>query len=124
MKKYLTMAGGATLALSMFLPFTKVYGTTINGLKMGSVAWLYILCGLGVVAIAYVDKKKLYVAGIIIGLLSALLAMKYQSDMKVLKKAPIGIGLWLMLIAGVLILVGSVIAYKNAAKQNNTITAS
>lgn len=38
MKKYLTMGGGALIAISMFLPFTKVYGVTINGLKMGGVS--------------------------------------------------------------------------------------
>jgi hypothetical protein len=124
MKKYLTMGGGAALVLAMFLPFTKVYGVTINGLKMGGVAWLYICCGLGAIAMAYYDKKKLYVAGIIVGLFVALLSMKYQADMSVRTKTPVGIGLWVMLMAGVLILVGSILSYRGAAKTNDKAVAN
>jgi hypothetical protein len=124
MKKYLTMGGGAALVIAMFLPFTKVYGVTINGLKMGGVAWLYIFCGIGAIAMAYYDKKKLYVAGIIVGLFVALLSMKYQADMSVRTKTPVGIGLWVMLIAGVLILVGSILSYRGVAKTNDRAVAN
>lgn len=75
-------------------------------------------------AIGYIDKKKLYIASMVVGLLVALLAMKYQSDMKVLKKAPIGIGLWLMFAAGLIALLGSIIAYRSHQKPKGEVVAN
>jgi hypothetical protein len=116
MKKYLTMAGGAATILAMFLPFTSVFGISINGLKMGGAGWFYIIAGLGIVAIGYLDKKGFYAAGIIAGALIALLSMKYQSDVKRIGESDIGIGLWLLLAAGLITIVGCVIGFLSKRK--------
>lgn len=120
MKKYITMAGGAAIAVSLLLPFTTAMGITVNGLKMGGAAWFYMVCGLGVIASGYLDKRKFYIAVLIIGLLIAALAMKYQSDVKALQ-GTVGVGLWLLFFGGLLSLAGGVMGVLAKKKYVNKV---
>jgi hypothetical protein len=70
------------------------------------IAYFFIACGLIVVAVSFLGKKWLNILSILIGLLMALLALKYQADVK--DGGEVGIGLWVMLLGGVASLVGGV----------------
>jgi hypothetical protein len=108
MKKYIILGAGAAIILSMFLPFTSVLGISVSGMKMGGVARFYIVCGIGLIGIALADKRGLYAGAIVIGLIVALLDMKYQSDVKRVASSEVGIGLWVLLLGAVAALVGGV----------------
>ena len=108
MKNYVTIGGGLITAISMFLPFISMMGTSINFMdSKGSVAWFFIACGVIIAVVGFMGKKMLNILSLLLGLVVAGLAMKYQSDAKALG-ADVGIGLWSMLGGGVLAIVGSV----------------
>jgi uncharacterized protein with PQ loop repeat len=104
---FIGIAGGALVIVSMFLPFFSILGISSNGLGMGGVAYFYMICGAAVAAISYLPKRWLNIVSIVLGLIIAMLAMKYQSDAKSLG-AEVGIGLWLLLVGGLLSIVGGI----------------
>lgn len=106
MKKYATLAGGAAIVAAMFLPFATVYGKTVTGMEMNSVAKLLIGIGLFIMAVGWSQQKRAYYFSAVAGLLVAALALKYYSDASQYGKAGIGIGL--MLAGGIGAVVGSV----------------
>lgn len=120
MHRYIAMAGGALTAISVFLPFTSVMGISVNGLKMGGVAWFYIAVGIAFIAIGYLNKRSLYFTGAAVGLLVGLLAMNYMADVRVLSDASAGIGLWCLFIGGLTGCIGSVIG---VVKTRKNVTA-
>lgn len=115
MKNYVTIAGGLLTGIAMFLPFISMMGTTITFMdSKGSVAWFFIACGLIIAVVGFMGKKMLNILSLLLGLVVAGLAMKYQSDAKSLG-ATIGIGLWLMLGGGALAIIGSIMGLMKKA---------
>lgn len=105
--RYLTMAGGALIILSLFLPFTELLGQSVSGLKLQGATKFYIILGVSMVITGFLDKKKSYYIGaVVVGILVVLLSMKYQSDVK--KFGSVGIGLWLLLLSGLVTLAGGI----------------
>ncbi|MBK7433736.1 MAG: hypothetical protein IPI66_07430 [Chitinophagaceae bacterium] len=108
MKNYVSIGGGLLTAISMFLPFISMLGTSVNFMDAkGSVAWFFIGCGLVIAVVGFMGKKMLNILSLLLGLVVAGLALKYQSDAKSLG-ATVGIGLWVMLGGGALAIIGSV----------------
>lgn len=115
MKNYVTIGGGLLTAVSMFLPFISMMGSSVNFMdSKGSVAWFFIACGLICAVVGFLGKKLLNILSLLLGLVIAGLAMKYQSDAKSLG-ADVGIGLWLMLAGGALCIIGSVMGLMKKA---------
>ena len=110
--RYLTMAGGALIIIALFLPFTELLGQSVSGLKLQGATKFYIILGIGMIITGYLDKKKsYYYAALIVGVLVVLLSMKYQSDVK--KFGTVGIGLWVLLLSGVITLAGGITGIRN-----------
>lgn len=115
MKNYVTIAGGLLTGIAMFLPFFSMMGTSITFMdRNGSVSWFFIACGLIIAVVGFMGKKMLNILSLLLGLVVAGLAMKYQSDAKSLG-ATIGIGLWLMLGGGALAIIGSIMGLMKKA---------
>ncbi|HOZ70862.1 MAG TPA: hypothetical protein PK328_15900, partial [Chitinophagaceae bacterium] len=105
--RYLTMAGGALIIIALFLPFTELLGQSVSGLKLQGATKFYLILGAGMIVLGYLDKKKsYYYAALIVGVLVILLSMKYQSDVK--KFSTVGMGLWVLLLSGVITLAGGI----------------
>lgn len=115
MKNYVTIAGGLLTGIAMFLPFISMMGTSITFMdSKGSVAWFFIACGLIIAVVGFMGKKMLNILSLLLGLVVAGLAMKYQSDAKSIG-ATVGIGLWLMLGGGALAIIGSIMGLMKKA---------
>jgi len=101
-KNLVGIGGGLLTALSVFLPaMASISFMTANS----GVSIFFIVCGLIVAGVSFLDKKWLNVVSVLIGLMVTLLAIKYQGDAKALG---VGIGLWVMLLGGVASLAGGV----------------
>ncbi|KOY86555.1 hypothetical protein AD998_10730 [bacterium 336/3] len=107
-KNLVGIGGGLLTAISVFLPALSVMGMKTNFMESNSgVAYFFIVCGLIVAAVSFLGKKWLNILSILIGLMIALLAIKYQGDTKS-SGGEVGIGLWVMLLGGVASLAGGV----------------
>jgi hypothetical protein len=105
--RYLTVAGGALIIFSLFLPFTELLGQSVSGLKLQGATKFYIILGVGMMITGYLDmKKSYYVGALLVGVLVVLLAMKYQSDVR--KFGTVGVGLWLLLLSGLVTIAGGI----------------
>jgi len=101
--------GGAALAIGSFLAWGTVLGISISGIDGGD-GWM-TLAGGAVVAVygflAYQGKsilpKWLAWAGIVVGLGVALINF---SDIQGTDGVSVGIGMWIMLVGGIVALVG------------------
>lgn len=112
LQRYLTMAGGALIIIALFLPFTELLGQSVSGLKLQGATKFYLVLGVGMIVLGYLDKKKSYYYGaIVVGVLVILLSMKYQSDVK--KFSTVGVGLWILLLSGVITLAGGITGIRN-----------
>lgn len=105
--RYLTMAGGALIILSLFLPFTELLGQAVSGLNLQGATKFYIILGVGLIITGFLDmKRNYYIGALLVGILVVLLAMKYQSDVR--KFGTVGVGLWLLLLSGLLTIAGGI----------------
>jgi hypothetical protein len=108
MKNQLTIAGGLLTAVAMFLPMASAFGIGVKMLdNPDGVGYFWIVCGAIIAIVGFVDKKKLNILSLILGLAVAALAIKYQQDISGLLGTT-GIGIWVMLAGGILSVVGSV----------------
>lgn len=121
-KNLIGIAGGLLTVISNFLGAVSYAGSSFSFFKFNKpVAIFFIICGLIVVGVSMAGKKWLNILSIIIGLIIAGLALKYQGDAKTMAgEDAIGIGLWIMLLGGVISLIGGVMGIvKKPAIQNN-----
>lgn len=116
MKNYLTIGSGLLLAICMFMPFLTIFGITQTGMAMEGVAYFYIVCGIIIAIVGFVGKRWLNILSLLLGLMVAFMALKYQGDAKAFNSA-IGIGLWLMLASGVLAVIGSIMGMVRRKKN-------
>lgn len=107
MNRNVTILGGILMIVSMFLPFVSVLDQSTNGMAMGGVAYFYIVVGVIVGVVGFVDKRWLNILNLILGLCVAGLAFKYSSDTTELG-GKAGIGIWMLLGGGVIAMVGAV----------------
>lgn len=119
MNRYVSLAGGLLTVISMFMPFISVAGiASSNGMAMGGVAYFFIVLGLTIAGVGLANKRWLNILSLLFGLIIAALAIKYSGDAKD-AGATAGIGIWTMLIGGLVSLVGSVMGMmkKKAVQQ-------
>jgi hypothetical protein len=131
MNRYLSLAGSLLTIASVFLPImslnflgTKLSISLWKGGEMAgnthTAAVFLIICGVIAAAIALLNKRFSNIVNILVGLIVFVLGLKYWSDMaspemKTLDGAS-GIGTYLLLLGGLLILVGAImgVAQKKA----------
>jgi hypothetical protein len=107
MNRYISIAGGLLVAISMFLPFISAAGISIKGTALGGVGYFYIVLGLIIALVGFVDKRWLNIISLLFGLIVAALAIKYSGDASD-NGGSAQIGIWIMLIGGLVSMVGAV----------------
>jgi len=108
MKNQLTIGGGLLTVISMFLPIVSFMGKSLSMLdNPDGVGYFWIACGIIIAVVGFVNKKKLHILSLILGVIVAALAIKYQRDASAFLGTT-GIGIWAMLAGGILSVVGSV----------------
>lgn len=116
MNRYASIAGGLLTVISMFLPFISLSGlASTNGMAMGGVAYFFIILGITIAGVGYADRRWLNILSLVFGLIIAALAIKYSGDAKD-AGATAGIGIWLMLVGGLVSMVGAVMGMVKKAK--------
>jgi hypothetical protein len=107
-KKYVGVAGGIVIAVSMFLPLINLLGVSMTMFKSSSgVAIFFIASGLVISWISLTSRRWLNILSVLFGLIVCMLAMKYYSDANN-SGAGIGVGIWVMLIGGMFSIVGAI----------------
>jgi len=107
MKNPLTVGGGLLAVVSMFLAFSTFLGRSIKLIDIpNGDAPIWIGCGVVIAIVGLVNKRWLNILSLILGLLIAGVAFYYQN--KLGKIDSVGIGVWTLLVAGLLSIAGSV----------------
>lgn len=101
----LGLIGGLLLAVSVFLPAISLMGTQVSFWQVASgVAGFYIICGGLLAGLGFSKHRKLHIVGLLLSLITLLLALKYWSD----AGESASYGIWLLLLGSILGLLGSV----------------
>ena len=115
MNRYVSISGGLLIAISMFLPFISVSGISSVGTAMGGVAYFFIVLGLIIAIVGFVDKRWLNIVSLLFGLIVAALAIKYSGDAKDAGGSA-QIGIWIMLVGGLDSMIGAVMGMFKKSK--------
>ncbi len=104
MKNQLTIFGGGLIIVSMFLPAVTMLGFSVSFLSNSKgVGFFWILCGITILVAGVLNKRKLNIVSLILGLLVTGIAAKYYND----AMGGAGLGILAMLAGGILTLLGS-----------------
>jgi len=107
MKNPLTVGGGLLAVVSMFLAFTTIFGKSIKLIdNPDGDAYVWIAFGVIIAVVGLVNKRWLNILSLILGLIIAAAAFYYQKQFIEIKF--VGIGIWTLLLAGLLSIAGSV----------------
>lgn len=104
--KLITIIGGILTIVSAWLPWVKAMGVSMNGFQgdmAGNPGIFFVILGALAAIMAILNKKWSAIVAIIMGLIVVALGIKYIKDAGEFK----GYGLYVMLAAGLLILIGS-----------------
>jgi predicted membrane protein len=105
MKNQLTIAGGVLTIISVFLPFTTLFGRSISFMDIpNGDAPIWLVCGVVIAVVGLTNKKMLSILSFVLGLSIAGMALYYRNKLSIIA----GYGLWIMLLGGILSVVGSV----------------
>lgn len=114
MKKYLSVVAAVLAIIGCFLPWVSIMGISVNGFPGGFsgnpgalIVILALLCGI----FSFLAKKWSLIVSMLLSLLLIVWAIKQILDCGKLG-ASAGIGLYLILIAGAIIIVGNVMNMK------------
>ena len=116
MKKYLSVIGAVLAIIGCFLPWVSVMGFSMNGFPGGMggnpgalIVILAVLCGV----FSFIGKKWSLITSIVLALLMVLWAGKQMMDAsKFGEGVSVGIGIYLILIAGIIVIAGNVMGMK------------
>lgn len=104
MKNQLTIAGGFLTAISMFFPAVSFLGKSVGFMSSSKgVAYFWIICGIIILIVGILDRKKLNFISLGVGILVTLLALKYYND----SSGVAGLGILMMIAGGILSVIGS-----------------
>ncbi len=121
MKKYLSVIGAVLAIIGCFLPWVSVMGFSMNGFPGGLggnpgilVVLFGVLCGI----FSFLGKKWSLITSIVLALLMVVWVIKQIMDAhKFGEGVSVGMGLYLILIAGIVILVGNFMGMKGEKKE-------
>jgi len=107
MKKLLTIAGGVITAISVFFPFTTIFGKSMNFIDLpNGDAPVWIACGVIIAVVGLINKRWLNILSLVLGLSAAGMALYYNNKLSGFTGS--GIAVWALLVGGILSVAGSI----------------
>jgi len=107
------LIGGVLIILSVFLTAMTILGVSVSfiGHPNGSgIGIFFIVLGAIIIAVGLLKKRWLHILSLFLGLIVALLGMKYQADCKDFN-SEVGIGLWFMFFGGLITFLSAIIGF-------------
>jgi len=117
--KLLLIVAGILAIVSAWLPWSSIMDITINGFQgsmKGNPGLFFIILGALIAVMGLLGKKWSYIVAIILSLCVAGLGVKYYMDVTSVSElgAKVGYGLYVMMAAGLLGIVGGAMGMKGA----------